>query len=322
MRTLLTSLFTLSLLLPSVAGASQAPAPTSDDGLVQDDDQQGSGDTNKDDDKGKSSSGSDQGGGEEGGDEGDSLDKILQEPNEQSVKEEQEDVRSGKLDDHIGANGEAVMAEKEKHKRIIKTIQRKDFLKLGRFEITPNVAFVTNDPFLNRYILGSGFSYHFTEIFAMELNLGFSPDLGEADWKPLTRQLVDNNHVSPDLSPLTYFGNATFSFSPIYGKVAVSGKKIIRFDIFGAFGMGAVRTADDLEALGETNSEPALATQYQIQPTTNFGGGARIILNDSMAIRIEGRSLVYIETIGSTTLEMKNNFILQGGVSFFFPGMH
>ena len=36
---------------------------------------------------------------------------------------------------------------------------------------------------------------------------------------------------------------------------------------------------------------------------------------------VEGRSVVYIETIESTVLEMKQNFILQGGMSFFFPKM-
>ena len=37
--------------------------------------------------------------------------------------------------------------------------------------------------------------------------------------------------------------------------------------------------------------------------------------------RLEARSVVYIETIESTVLEMKQNFILQGGMSFFFPRM-
>ena len=59
----------------------------------------------------------------------------------------------------------------------------------------------------------------------------------------------------------------------------------------------------------------------QIHPTTNFGGGARVVFNEFVAVRVDGRSLVYIETVNSTTLEMKNNFILSGGVSFFFPGM-
>ena len=38
-------------------------------------------------------------------------------------------------------------------------------------------------------------------------------------------------------------------------------------------------------------------------------------------MRVDGRSLIYIETVNSTTLEMKNNFILSGGVGFFFPSM-
>ena len=237
------------------------------------------------------------------------------------MKEEQDAVKSGDIDDTVGANVDKMQLEKGKKKRIIKTIQKKDFLKMGRFELTPNLAFVTNDPFLNRYIIGAGMAYHPTEIFALELNIGFSPDLGEADWKPLTKQLVDNNKVSPDLSPLTYFGNACFEFSPIYGKVAVSGKKIIHFDMFGAFGMGAVRTAEDLVNLQTQDDPQALATQFQVHPTTNFGGGARIIFGESMALRIEGRSLVYIETVNSVTLEMKNNFIMQFGASLFFPNM-
>jgi outer membrane beta-barrel protein len=262
---------------------------------------------------------------DDGGDE-ESLDDVLDDilgsqDTEQTVSEEREAVEYGDVDDIVGANAEEVLLpDQQRSRRIIKTIQKKNFLKLGRFEATPGVAFVTNDPFLNRYIVGMGLGYHATEIFEIEANFGFSPNLGEADWKPLTSQLVNNNHVSPDLSPLTVFGNAMFLYSPIYGKVAV-GQRIIPFDIFGAFGMGMVLTNDDLEALQQEGEEYAEATANQVHPTTNFGGGLRVILGESLALRIEGRSLVYIETVSSTTLEMKNNFILQGGVSFFFPGM-
>jgi hypothetical protein len=31
--------------------------------------------------------------------------------------------------------------------------------------------------------------------------------------------------------------------------------------------------------------------------------------------------MIYIETVDSDTLEMKNNFIIQAGVSFFVPNM-
>ena len=261
------------------------------------------------------------------GDEGDEeslddfLDDLLNEDDaEKSVKEEREEVIEEEAP-ITEDTSDVVLPGEERERRIIKTLQRKNFLKLGRVEWTTGGAFVSNDPFLNRYIFGTGFAYHLTEIFAMELNLGFSPDLGDADWKPLTDQLVNNNHVSPDISKLTYFGNATFAFSPIYGKAAVLGRNIINFDIFGAFGMGATRTVDDLEALQKVGDPVAEATQYQIHPTTNFGGGLRIIFNESTALRFEGRSLIYIETVDSTTLEMKNNFIVQGGLSLFFPRM-
>ena len=150
--------------------------------------------------------------------------------------------------------------------------------------------------------------------------MDFSPDLGDADYKSVTTQLIDENNVSPDISKLTLFGSATFLFSPIYGKVAVVGREIINLDIFGAFGMGVVRTGESLEALDtEEGDARASATLYQTHPTTNFGGGARIIFGENLAFRLDGRSMVYIETVNATQLEMKNNFLLQGSMSVFFP---
>jgi len=243
---------------------------------------------------------------------------------DQSAEEETADFGSGNTGSTIGArNEDIVLVEDDGGKRrLIKTLQRKNFSKMGRWEASPHVAFVANDPFLNRYIVGTGLNYNLTEIFAIELNMDFSPDLGDTDWKPLTKQLIEENHVSPDISKLTYFGSATFLFSPIYGKVAVVGRNIINFDIFAAFGMGMTRTSDDLQALDtEATDDRAVVTQHQMHPTTNFGGGARIIFNENLAFRLEGRSMVYIEAVNATTLEMKNNLLIQGAVSIFFPAL-
>jgi outer membrane beta-barrel protein len=278
--------------------AFASPAFANDDGLVQDDT-------------------------EEDEDVDDALDDILNDDDDvESVKDEQDALRSGDIDDRVGVADETIIdAEVQGQDRVIKTIQKKDFLKLGRFEAMPNVGFVTNDPFLNRYIAGVRMGYHLTEIFAFEGELAYAPDLGDADWKGLTHQLVNQNHVSPDISKLTLIANGAFQFSPIYGKVALSGDNIIHFDIYGAFGMGVTQTRDDLEALQAEGDAEAITTEVQLHPTTNFGGGARVVFNHTVAVRIDGRSLVYIETVNSTTLEMKNNFILSGGVSFFFPQM-
>lgn len=244
-------------------------------------------------------------------------------------------------DDPLGGDPDTVRSEKEAVKkassttsedgsdrskrRVIKTIQKKNFMKLHRGEVGPFFGFVANDPFLNRYILNVVADYHLTEVFAIEAQLGYAPILGEGgeddpDWKPLSKQLLLRNSVSPDISKLTAHGHLGLTYAPIYGKVAV-GRSIINFDIYGGFGLGATQTTDDLVALQAQNEPDAIATQNQWHPTTVITVGARVAFTPTIAARIEGKSMSYIETVSSTTLEMKNNFILQLGATFFIPGM-
>jgi len=206
--------------------------------------------------------------------------------------------------------------EEEPARRVIKIVQPKAFLKTGHVEIEPCAAVMANDPFLRRYVAGLQLGWHLAEIFSVEADLGFSPDLGEADWKPVTEQLIEHNHVAPDLSRAIWFSGLGFALSPVHGKVAVA-RRIVHYDLFGVFGMGMVRTVDDLEIMGALEDPYALSTQHQLHPTTRYGGGARIYLGRSVALRLEARSLVYIETVSGTVLEMKNNLLLQAGVSFF-----
>ena len=240
---------------------------------------------------------------------------------EDSVKSEKDAVKSGKAETKSSA-------EPKRKRKVIKTIQPKTFMKLHRYEAGAALGFVANDPFLNRYILSGVFDYHATEIFAIEAQLGYSPILGEGgcddpDWKPLSCQLITKNSVSPDVSRLTAHGSLALAFSPIYGKVAV-GDSIIAFDIYGAFGIGATQTTDDLLALqaeDEPPDGPAHLTANEVHPTTVMGGGARIALSEGFALRTEVKSMTYIETVKSSVLEMKNNLIVQVSGTFFVPGM-
>jgi outer membrane beta-barrel protein len=255
----------------------------------------------------------------EGDDEGDSSSDDDDDAPRDSVRAEREAVKSGSGTDD--ATAEASPAKK----RVIKTIQKKNFMKVGRYEAGPSVGFVSNDPFLNRYIVGGVFDYHVSEIFAVEAQLGYSPILGEGpedpDLKPLSKQLLNNNRVSADISKITAHGSVGLAFSPIYGKAAV-GSKIIAFDVYTHFGGGFTMTQDDLEALNaDSTSVEALNTANQTHPTTVFGGGARVAFNKSLAARLEVKSMSYVEVINSNSLEMKNYAIVQGNVSFFFPGM-
>ena len=89
--------------------------------------------------------------------------------------------------------------------------------------------------------------------------------------------------------------------------------------------MGFVNTQDDVNLLAGNNQGSASggdteeATVNQFHPTTTYGGGARAIFNENIAARLEGRGVSYIETVENSSLEMKNNFLIQGSVSIFFP---
>jgi len=248
---------------------------------------------------------------------------------------------TGSIDTDEAASNAALndLIVAEQNKQIIKTLQRKTFLKLERWELSPHVAFVINDPFLKRRILGTGVAYNLTEIFAVEGMIDYGLDLGDADLSTLTKQIKDDNNVAPDISRVLAFGDVSFVFSPIYGKAAVLGRKIVNFDIYAKVGMGVAQTKDDgtisgildnddnicpdLATLNSGSEEAAFCqTQIQWHPTTSFGGGFRVIFNDSFAVRVEGRSLTYIETVNSDMLEMKNNFLVQTSASFFLPSIN
>lgn len=242
------------------------------------------------------------------------LDDLLDDvaPKEDTVREEKAALKDEpKLE----------TADEARKKRVIKTLQRKEFVHQGRYEIAPGIGYVTNDPFINRYLIGAGLTYHVTEVFGVEFRGTFSPDFGEGDWKPITKQIIEENSVTPDISKIEWFGDFNLQYSPIYGKVAVSGKNIVMFDIFGAFGAGVVNTRDDLKALQKETDEAAIATEKQFHPTLNYGGGVRVILSKSFAFRFETRGMSYVEVIESSTLEMKNNVMLLGSASIFFPGV-
>ena len=93
----------------------------------------------------------------------------------------------------------------------------------------------------------------------------------------MTSQLIKENSVSPDISRLTYFGSASFLFSPIYGKVAVIGGNIINFDIYTAFGMGMTATQECLECLDSSDEKVRRSprvTRYTPPPTSAVAHGS------------------------------------------------
>lgn len=117
----------------------------------------GSGDDSTDEDEG-----------DEGAGDADSLEDILKDTREPSTANDAQDLREGRIDEtKVGVRQDqlTMSPDEVKRKRLIKTLQKKNFVKSDRFEGNVHVAFLANDPFLNRYIAGASFGYNITEIF-------------------------------------------------------------------------------------------------------------------------------------------------------------
>lgn len=257
---------------------------------------------------------------------GDDLDDILGTSSDQpgTVAEER---REAEREAERGDTGETKVPDYRK--KLIKTLQKKEFLKIGRFEFTPHLGYVANDPFVHRLLFGAGIGYHITEVFMFEIQGGGSPDLGTGDFKPITSQLTcaggaddeNCNSVAPEISRQTWHAVAQFHWSPFYGKIATKRDSII-FDLYATLGAGVVGTVDDLALIGIDDTddewEEAAATQFQAHPALALGGGLRLNFTKTVGLRFDVKSLSYIGTLQSTKLELKNNLTLQLGASVLF----
>ena len=186
------------------------------------------------------------------------------------------------------------------------------FQKLGRGSDWPKQRFeaglgmVTNDPFLSLKLINLSYIRYLKENLSLHLDLGYSPDFGDSDWKPLTMQLVTENSVSPDISKIRAIGSCMLGFEPFL---------FVSKPLKGTFGFrtgyGVIQTFDDLSALQAEGDPRAESTQEQLHSGIVFGPYLTILNKDFGTFGLYLDNSFYIETIDGTTLEMKNNQILK-----------
>ena len=231
-----------------------------------------------------------------------------------------------------------VELEERRRRGLVKVIQKKFFLKYRRVEVTPQIGYVGNDHFIRRLGVGISVGFHINEILALEVLVSYLPDLGETDYKPLTKRFRNEEEVVPDISRVVFLGVLNMALSPIYGKVELGTLRIINYDLYVAAGMGIAATKDDtaiirspcdgLTTMRERKADTANGCHYvdQTHFVTNAGGGLRIVFNEWIGVRLDARQFTHIEQVyrdesgqGEIGLEMKQNFMVSLGASFFFP---
>lgn len=200
----------------------------------------------------------------------------------------------------------------------VKAVQRKGFLKRGRFEVAPIFALTVNDAFYQKFGAGLRIAYNLHDSFALAIR-GVTyrqPEFSNPKkWQP-----------APIRTDYTREGKIAFGsqllasqiydqvmldgiWSPVYGKVSFLDKHIIHFDLYLAAGFGLVWTA---------TTEPPRSEKPPI--ATDLGGGLRFYPKDWMAIDLGLMATLYPDRPqASLPATVQKVFAANIGVSFFFP---
>ena len=223
-------------------------------------------------------------------------------------------------------------------------VQNRFFLKEGRFEIAPIFGYIPNNPMVKRYTGGVLGAYHLSETFAVEGAFLYSPDLGTSDLKGLTNTLVQIAHEGSGQidfqQPIDkMILGATFAarWAPVYGKINLIGERVLNFDLYGIAGLGMLSVSKYYakydESKAGTGEAPTFLEKQGAEPmvTPNLGLGFNFFLSQSVALKLDARSYLYVgqnpdytpgsQATDDTTKRLYNNFVASTGVSVFFPKM-
>jgi outer membrane beta-barrel protein len=124
-------------------------------------------------------------------------------------------------------------------------------------------------------------------------------------------------------------------WAPVYGKINLLGERILNFDLYGTAGMGLL-TVDKYYAVYDDDAPegvvPTKLEVVEVKPVLplNLGIGMDFFLSSSVALKIDARNYLYIDSKpdydpdpGNQVTENRlyNNFVASAGVSVFFPKM-
>lgn len=182
----------------------------------------------------------------------------------------------------------------------IKAVSRKLFLKRQRFAITPQLGFTTNDAYFRHYGLGLRASYHIAEDLSVEVSGTYNAFTQRLDAVQYLRSAAK---AIPGQATLFGYGDVGFTFTPLYGKFAVLGDRILHFDAYVSGGVGTV-----------VESRPTIP----LYPAATVGVGGQVFVFDWMVVRADLRDYAYAQQLGGIST-LQNLLVASVGVGFFFP---
>lgn len=201
----------------------------------------------------------------------------------------------------------------------VKAVQRKGFMKRGRFEIAPVFAATVNDAFYEKFGGGLRLAYNIHDAFAVALRGNY--------YRPYRTDNVREGKIA--------FGSQLLSsqldgqlmldgiWSPVYGKAAFLGRSIIHFDVYLSAGFGLVWTASGGPPLeqGAFCMKLPFASETQCPKlAADVGGGVRFYPKEWLAFDVGLNATLYPDQpAAQLPATLQKVFVANVGFSFFLP---
>ncbi|MEW5741070.1 MAG: outer membrane beta-barrel domain-containing protein [Myxococcota bacterium] len=188
----------------------------------------------------------------------------------------------------------------------VKSVQRKLYMKRGRFELAPYFAINVNDPFYTKLGGAIRAAFYPHDTLAVSVRFTLLNTLPTEDVRTAKRNF--NSRIFYSVPFWTAMGDV--EWSPIYGKVAIF-NSILHFDGYLVGGAGIVFTettpADDPLRSG-------------VKPAFDMGVGFRFVTKDWLAVNVALINTAYVDVpTGSAKGSTQNIMLVHAGVSIFFP---
>ena len=185
----------------------------------------------------------------------------------------------------------------------VKSVQRKVYLKKGRFELAPLVSFSVNDPYYSKVGAAVRGAWYLADTLAISARVSAMQVLPSDDVRIAKRTFQSRIFYSvPQWSAM-----GDVEWSPLYGKVAFL-NDILHFDAYLLGGMGVVNT----EMSKVDNRGPSLAA--------DLGVGVRFVARDFLAVNVALINTSYVDQPLNTSKGATQNIMtVNAGISVFFP---
>lgn len=190
----------------------------------------------------------------------------------------------------------------------------------GRFMAAPTFGFTLNDPYQRNVLAGLQLSYHFTESVGLGVS-GLASPFGGIN-TDLADQVEDKRPAESGggYSNVALLASLELIYTPIAGKLALFGRKVVNYDMHIVAGIGGAKVGGTAEIDG-----------FAIAPVA--GVGLRTFILNWLDLNVEVRDYIYTSAIASVSSsdtedgstetkadeEWSNHFAVMVGVGFHFP---